>query len=110
MNEEDHDKLLKKIDKLIWTDPEDLLPGDEHLLNEDFDSLGRASAVDQILWVAEMEASVTAANHGARRRQNKNQADDTTTSAETATRATTGSGQGHATSEGSGVWKKERWK
>merc|ERR1712051_980929 len=110
MNKEEHDKLLEKIEKLIWTDPEDLLPGDEHLLNEDFDSLGRASAIDQILWVAEMEASITAANHGARRGQNKNHADNATTSADTATRAKTGSGQGHGTSEESGVWKRMRWK
>ena len=110
MNEEDHDKLLKKIEKLIWTDPEDLLPGDEHLLNEDFDSLGRASAIDQILWVAEMEASIAAANHDARRGRNQDQRDDTTTNTNTATREKTGQGQRHDTSEGSGVWKKEKWK
>merc|ERR1712051_613203 len=33
MNKEDHDKLCEKIDKLIWTDPEDLLPVNKHLLN-----------------------------------------------------------------------------
>merc|ERR1712051_487783 len=110
MNKEEHDKLLEKIEKLIWTDPEDLLPGDEHLLNEDFDSLGRASAIDQILWVAEMEASITAANHGAQRDHNKNQADDATTSTNTATRVRTVSGQEHVSSKGRGVWKKERWK
>ena len=110
MNEEEHDKLRKKIEKLIWTDPEDLLPRDEPLLNKDFDSLGRASAIDQILWVAEMEASITAANHGARRRRVHNQVDDTATSTSTATRDKTGRGQMHDISEGSGVWKKERWK
>merc|ERR1712115_656525 len=107
MNKEEHDKLLDKIKKLIWTDPKDLLPGNEHLLNEDFDSLGRASAIDQILWVAEMEASITAANHGARRGQNKNQPGDATTNTSTATREKTGQGQRHDTSEESGVWKKE---
>merc|ERR1712115_530101 len=90
MNEEDHDKLLKKIEKLIWTDPEDLLPGDEHLLNEDFDSLGRASAIDQILWVAEMEASIAAAHHKARRGRGQDQSDDTTINTNTATREKTG--------------------
>ena len=63
MNEEDLNKLPAKIDKLVWTDPEDLLTGDEHLLDEDFDALGRASAIDQLLWVAEVEASMAAANH-----------------------------------------------
>ena len=60
MNKEDHDRLREKVDKLIWADAEDLLPGDEHLLTEDFDTLGRASAMDQILWVAETEASIAA--------------------------------------------------
>ena len=46
MNEEDHNKLLAKIDKLVWTDPEDLLPGNKHLLDKDFGALGRASAID----------------------------------------------------------------
>merc|ERR1712115_397650 len=110
MNEEEHDKLRKKIEKLIWTDPEDLLPGDEHLLNEDFDSLGRASAIDQLLWVAEMEASIAAANHDARRGSGQNQRDDATINTNTATREKTGQGQMHDTSEGSGVWKKEKWK
>ena len=63
MNEEDHNKLLAKIEKLVWTDPEDILSGDEHLLDEDSDTLGRTSRLDQLLWVAEMEASMVAANH-----------------------------------------------
>merc|ERR1712051_192436 len=107
MNEEEHDKLRKKIKKLIWTDPEDLLHGDEHLLNEDFDSLGRASAIDQILWVAEMEASITAASHGARRRQSENHKDDAATSTSTVTQTKTRTGREYATSKGSGMWKKE---
>ena len=94
----------------MWTDPEDLVPGNEHLLNEDFDSLGRASAIDKVLWVAKMKALITAASHGAQRGQSKNQADNIMTSASMATRVRTGSGQEHAVSEGSGVWKKERWK
>merc|ERR1712051_421736 len=110
MNEEDSDKLCKKTNKLIWTDPDDLLPRDEHLLNENFDTLGRASAIDQILWVAEMEGSITAANHGARRRRDNNQVNDTATRTNTATRDKTGPGQMHDNSEGSGVWKKEKWK
>ena len=47
MNGEDHSKLLAKMEKLMWTDPEDLLPGDEHLCDKDFDALIRASALDQ---------------------------------------------------------------
>ena len=55
---------LTKIEKLIWTDPDDLLPGDKELLDEDFHLLGKASALDQQLWVAEMEASMAAASQG----------------------------------------------
>ena len=45
-----------KIEKKIFcrgqtdstlTDPENLLPDDHHLLEEDFDALGRASALDK---------------------------------------------------------------
>ena len=60
----EHDELLDKIEKLIWTDPDDLLPGDKELLDEDFHLLGKASALDQQLWVAEMEASMAAASQG----------------------------------------------
>ena len=66
MNEEDHNKLLKQIDKLLRTETEDLRPGDKHLLNEDFDALGRASAIDQLLWVAKIEALMESMNHGSK--------------------------------------------
>lgn len=63
LNAEEHDKLLTKIGKLIWIDPEDLLHGDKHLLKDEFGVLGKASALDQQLWVAEIKDSITAANH-----------------------------------------------
>ena len=49
MNEEDHSKQLAKMKKLVWTNPEDILPGNAQLLNEDFNTLGRASSLDQQL-------------------------------------------------------------
>ena len=64
MNEDDHSKVPKQIEKFWWTDPEDLLPGDERLLNEDFDAVGRASAIKQLLWAVKIEASMKAMNHG----------------------------------------------
>ena len=64
LTSKEHDALLAKIEKLMWTDPDDLLPGDRILLDEDFHALGKASAIDQQLWVAEMEASISAANQG----------------------------------------------
>ena len=47
LTKEEHGKLLHKIESLMWTDPDDLLPEDHNLLNEDFDMLGKASALDQ---------------------------------------------------------------
>ena len=106
MNEEDHNKLLKQIDKLLWTDPEDLLPGDEHLLNEDFDALGRASAIDQLLWVTEIEASMTAMNHGRKIDNDKERPTDTMRDSNRSTRVRTGSCPEVIDSKESGTWKK----
>ena len=89
MNEEDHNRLQEKIDKLIWTEPENLLPGNKHLLDEDFDTLSRASAMDKILWVAEMEASIATVNQGRTTNKDSEQADDATTGTNTATQART---------------------
>ena len=47
LTQEEHDKLLRKIEKLLWTDHENLLPDDCHLLEEEFGALGKASALDQ---------------------------------------------------------------
>ena len=58
LNVEDHNKLLAKLEKLVWTDAEQFLPGDKSFFEEDFDKLGKVSALDQQLWVAEMEASI----------------------------------------------------
>ena len=56
----------------MWTDPDDLLSGDHNLLKEDFDMLGKASALDQQLWVAEMEASITAESYNNPKRKKYN--------------------------------------
>ena len=40
MNKENHNKLLAKIKKLVWTEHEDILPANKHLLDEDFDAPG----------------------------------------------------------------------
>ena len=63
LTEEEHDKLLQKIERMMWIDPENLLREDHHLLEEDFDALGKATALDQQLWVAEMEASLLDINN-----------------------------------------------
>ena len=63
MIEEDHSKLLAKINKLVVTNPEGILPHNRKLLDEDFNALGRASTLDQQLWVAVMKGSIAVTNH-----------------------------------------------
>ena len=58
-----HEQLVKRIMELMWTDPDDLLPEDRALLDEDFEKLGAADANDQAYWVAEIESALKAAQH-----------------------------------------------
>lgn len=65
LTEEEHNSLLHKIEKLLWTDPENFLPDDLNLLEGDFGALGRARTFDQKLRVTEVEASMSAAKYAA---------------------------------------------
>ena len=106
----EHDELLDKIEKLIWTDPDDLLPGDKELLDEDFHLLGKASALDQQLWVAEMEASMAAASQG--KTTGRTTADEQRRTGECESapqQAKPLDRTSEKGSEDSGSWKKERW-
>ena len=107
----EHDMLLSKIENLIWTDPDDLLPGDKHLLDEDFNQLGKASAIDQQLWVAEMEASITAAIQGnAPARAPSSEPNSTAESTPNTQQAKPIDMTGEKGSKGSGAWKRQRWR
>ena len=99
-----------KIEKLVWTDPEDMLPGDEHLLDEDFDALGRASAIDQLLWVAEVEASIEAVNYGTRSNKDSGNTKEATKDNNSVSAEKTSSKSEKQDSAGSGRRKKERKK
>ena len=57
------ERLVERIMELMWTDPDELLPEDHALLDEDFEKLGEADANDQAYWVAEMESALQAARH-----------------------------------------------
>jgi len=57
------ERLVERIMELMWTDPDDLLPEDRALLDEDFEKLGAADANDQAYWVAEIESALKAAQH-----------------------------------------------
>ena len=95
----------------MWTDPDDLLLGDKHLLEEDFDMLGKASALDQQLWVAEMEASMSAKNHKNPKQMNTN-ADETQNPRDNDESITTEPLDltDELGSEGSGVWQRRHWR
>ena len=59
----EHEKIKSKIEKLLLTDPDDLLEEDVALLHEDVTELAEATAVDQEYWIASMETAVLAAYH-----------------------------------------------
>ena len=61
----EHEKIKSKIEKLLLTDPDDLLEEDVALLHEDVTELAEATAVDQEYWIASMETAVLAAYHKA---------------------------------------------
>ena len=110
MNKDDHNKLLNKINKLVWKDPEYPLPRHKHLLDNDFGALGRASGINHLLWVAEVEASMTAANHGITGSKNNEQADDITRDSNLTQAAKIVTGPKEQDIKGNGAWKIERWK
>lgn len=111
LTKEEHDKLLHKIETLMWTDPDDLLPEDHKLLDEDFDMLGKASALDQQLWVAEMEASITAEsyNNPKRKKYDTDRRHETSNNDDTM-RTEPIDLTDELGSEGSGAWQRKRWK
>jgi hypothetical protein len=111
LTKEEHDKLLHKIETLMWTDPDDLLPEDHKLLDEDFDMLGKASALDQQLWVAEMEASITAEsyNNPKRKKYDTDRRHETSNDDDTM-RTEPIDLTDELGSEGSGAWQRKRWK
>ena len=40
----EHDKIIMQLQDFLWVDPENLLPQDRGLLDEDFDELGSSPA------------------------------------------------------------------
>ena len=111
LNAEEHNKLLIRIQKLIWTDPDGVLPGNKHLLKEDFEILGKTSALGQKLWVAEMEASTAAADHERKANKvNKSDKEHNPKGARGAIVTKSLNLTGKWGSEGSSVWKRKHWK
>ena len=54
-----------KLQDYIWVDPEDLLPPDRGLLDEDFGELGSSPAVGA-MWIEAMETAISTAEHSRR--------------------------------------------
>ena len=44
----------------MFTNPEDLLPAHQHLVEEDFEQLGEGSAINRQYWIANMESAISA--------------------------------------------------
>ena len=49
--------IAKRVEELMWTDPEELLKEDRPLLEEDCKRLGAADAATQAYWIADVEAA-----------------------------------------------------
>ena len=81
------------------------------LLDKDFHQLGKASAIDQQLWVAEMEASITAASQGnAPTKASSNEPNSATEGTSNTQQAKPIDMTGEKGSEGSGAWKRQQWR
>lgn len=57
----EHEMIKNKIEKLLMTDPDDLLEEDAALLREDVTELAEVTAFDKEYWIASMETAVLAA-------------------------------------------------
>ena len=64
-----HRALTRRCEELLWTDPTQLLPEDQCLLNLDFAALGSGNAVVRQLWISEMEAATAAAQYDRRQQR-----------------------------------------
>ena len=45
LTEGEHNDIFQRMEELMFTNPDDLVPAHRHLLEEDFDCLGEGSAV-----------------------------------------------------------------
>ena len=58
----EHHKIFEKMEELMHTDPDELLPRHRHLLEENFGALGEGSSIDRQYWIASMESALSAAS------------------------------------------------
>merc|ERR1712153_265864 len=55
--------IFDRVEELMHTDPDELLPKHKHLMNEDFRALGEGAARHRQYWIANMETAIAAARH-----------------------------------------------
>ncbi len=58
-----HTALFARVQELLMTNVNYVLPCPPHLLNQDFHQLGNADTLPRQLWVASMESAISAASH-----------------------------------------------
>ena len=61
LTEDEHKDIFQRMEDLMFTNPDDLLPAHKHLLEEDFEGLGEGSAITRQYWIADMESAISAA-------------------------------------------------
>jgi hypothetical protein len=56
----DHHEILKHVEGFLLINPETLLSQHRFLFNADFETLGSGATSHHLLWLADMDAAVTA--------------------------------------------------
>ena len=56
----EHDEIFERMDELLYTDPDELLPQHQHLLLVDKSRLTRGSLSDRQTWITRVEAAMSA--------------------------------------------------
>ena len=58
-----HEEIFVKVQNMMHTDPDELLPKHQLLLEVDFSQLGKGTTADRMYWVSSMESALTAADY-----------------------------------------------
>lgn len=62
LTEAEHIAIFNKMEELMFTDPDELLPRHRDLLETDFGRLGEGSSINRQYWIASMESALAAAS------------------------------------------------
>ena len=58
-----HEEIFDMVKDLMFTDPAELLPTYQHLLEIDFAHLGNGSTTEQQYWIESMDSALIATDH-----------------------------------------------